>query len=203
MTDIYKVTAGAFAANTYVITCSNGDCIAVDCCDHEKVSKFLREKNLNCRLLLLTHAHFDHCGEAALLQRDGAKVYIHEDDFPLVNSDGNLAAAMGQKFVPFVPDVKVKDGEELELFGHVIRVIHTPGHTPGGACYLFDDEVIFSGDTLFRLSVGRTDFPCGDFAALRTSVREKLFTLPKDYKVYPGHGMPTSIAFERDNNRYV
>ncbi len=203
MNDIFRITGGAFSANTYILTDKDRNCIAVDCCDYALVSGFLKEHGLKCEAVLLTHAHFDHCGEAALMQRDGAKIYLHKADVPLVAGDGNLGKAMGQPFIPFEPDVVFEDGDKFEICAHEIEVLHTPGHTPGGVCYIVDDEIIFSGDTLFKLCVGRTDFSYGDGRELRRSIKEKLFTLVKDYKVYPGHDMPTSLVFERENNPYV
>ncbi|MCI9031112.1 MAG: MBL fold metallo-hydrolase [Clostridia bacterium] len=203
MKDIYRITGGAYSANTYILTDGGEDCFVVDCCDYALISDFLKTHGLKCKAVLLTHAHFDHCGEAELLQRDGAEIYIHEADVPLVKGEGNLGAAMGQPFIPFEPDIIVKDGDRFEICGHKIAIVHTPGHTPGGVCYIVDAEILFSGDTLFKLCIGRTDFPCGNGAELRRSIKEKLFTLGKDYKVYPGHDMPTSIFFDKENNPYV
>ncbi len=203
MNDIFRITGGAFSANTYILTDGDKNCIAVDCCDYALVSGFLKEHGLKCEAVLLTHAHFDHCGEAALMQRDGAKIYLHKADVPLVKGDGNLGKAMGQPFIRFEPDVVFEDGDKFDICAHEIEVVHTPGHTPGGVCYIVDDEIIFSGDTLFKLCVGRTDFSYGNGKELRRSIKEKLFTLRKDYKVYPGHDMPTSLMFERENNPYV
>lgn len=203
MTDIFRITGGAFSANTYILTDGGEKCFAVDCCDYSLIGGFLKEHGFRCEAVLLTHAHFDHCGEAALLQRDGAKIYLHKADVPLVKGDGNLGAAMGQPFIPFEPDVVFEDGDKFEICSHIIEVVHTPGHTPGGVCFIVDDEIIFSGDTLFKLCVGRTDFPGGDGKELRRSIRDKLFTLGKNYKVYPGHDMPTSLDFEKENNPYV
>lgn len=203
MTDIFRITGGVFSANTYILTDGGEKCFTVDCCDYSLIVGFLKEHGLRCEAVLLTHAHFDHCGEAALLQRDGAKIYLHKADVPLIKGDGNLGAAMGQPFIPFEPDVVFKDGDKFEICSHLIEVVHTPGHTPGGVCFIVDDEIIFSGDTLFKLCVGRTDFPGGDGKELRRSIRDRLFTLGKNYKVYPGHDMPTSLDFEKENNPYV
>jgi glyoxylase-like metal-dependent hydrolase (beta-lactamase superfamily II) len=103
----------------------------------------------------------------------------------------------------YTADTYVKDGQELELAGFQIKVFHTPGHTPGGVCYyLPDEQVLMSGDTLFCGSVGRTDFPGGSMSQLVRSVSEKLFTLPGEVKVYPGHERSTSIAFEKEYNPF-
>ena len=149
--------------------------------------------------VLLTHAHFDHIGGVAELQRAGAQVVLHRDDLGIVSSFKNLAFYAGVKVEKFLPDVTVSGGETLDVAGVKVRVIHTPGHTAGGVCYVADD-IIFTGDTLFELSYGRTDFPTGSFKELKNSVLNKLFVLPGDYRLLPGHGAPTTLAFEREHN---
>lgn len=201
--EVYRITSGALAVNSYAVTKNGSDCVVIDCYDFDAVMRLLKEKRLTCKALLLTHAHFDHCKGAAALQREGAEVYMHEADVPLLNSTDNLAEAMGDELPHFSPDVLLKGGELLSLCGMQIKVLHTPGHTAGGVCYLIDDEYIFSGDTLFYLSVGRTDFPSGNANTLQSSIRNRLFSLTKDYKVYPGHDRETTLFFERDNNFYV
>ena len=99
----------------------------------------------------------------------------------------------------FTPDVTVSGGETLDVAGIAVKVMHTPGHTAGGVCYIAED-CIFSGDTLFELSYGRTDFPTGSFKELKNSIVNKLFALKGDYKVFPGHGAPTTLQFEREHN---
>lgn len=149
--------------------------------------------------VLLTHAHFDHIGAAAELQRGGALIVMHRDDVPLVGSFKNLAFYAGKKVEHFTPDVTVSGGETLDVAGIAVKVMHTPGHTAGGVCYIAED-CIFSGDTLFELSYGRTDFPTGSFKELKNSIVNKLFALKGDYKVFPGHGAPTTLRFEREHN---
>ncbi len=202
MNKVYRIVGGVLQTNSYVVTANDVDCIVVDCCDADRLSEFFAENNLKCRALLLTHAHFDHCKDAAVLQKAGAEIYVHGDDVALIDGKGNLAEAMGFEFISFRPDVIVNDGDILDLYGVRVKVIHTPGHTSGGVCYL-SENFLFSGDTLFKESVGRTDFPTGDRKQLSDSVKEKLFTLNQDYDVLPGHGEPTRLFFERSNNVYV
>lgn len=202
MNKVYRIVGGVLQTNSYVVTANDVDCIVVDCCDADRLSEFFAENNLKCRALLLTHAHFDHCKDAAVLQKAGAEIYVHGDDVALIDGKGNLAEAMGFEFISFRPDVIVNDGDILDLYGVRVKVIHTPGHTAGGVCYL-SENFLFSGDTLFKESVGRTDFPTGDRKQLSDSVKEKLFTLNQDYDVLPGHGEPTRLFFERSNNVYV
>ena len=202
MNKVYRIVGGVLQTNSYVVTANDVDCIVVDCCDADRLSEFFAENNLKCRALLLTHAHFDHCKDAAVLQKAGAEIYVHGDDVALIDGKGNLAEAMGFEFISFRPDVIVNDGDILDLYGVRVKVVHTPGHTSGGVCYL-SENFLFSGDTLFKESVGRTDFPTGDRKQLSDSVKEKLFTLNQDYDVLPGHGEPTRLFFERSNNVYV
>lgn len=202
MNKVYRIVGGILQTNSYVVTANDVDCIVVDCCDADRLSEFFAENNLKCRALLLTHAHFDHCKDAAVLQKAGAEIYVHGDDVALIDGKGNLAEAMGFEFISFRPDVIVNDGDILDLYGVRVKVVHTPGHTSGGVCYL-SENFLFSGDTLFKESVGRTDFPTGDRKQLSDSVKEKLFTLNQDYDVLPGHGEPTRLFFERSNNVYV
>lgn len=167
--------------------------------DADKISAAAAAEGAKIEYVLLTHAHFDHTGGVAELQREGALVVMHRDDAPLIGSFKNLAFYMGRKVERFVPDVTVSGGETLDVAGVAVRVIHTPGHTAGGVCYMAED-CLFTGDTLFELSYGRTDFPTGSFKELKNSLVNKLFTLKGDYKVFPGHGNPTTLQFEREHN---
>ena len=156
--------------------------------------------------ILLTHGHFDHAGAAAALkEKYGIRVYAHEAEKetledPSVNLSGSM---MGQPEV-YHADVFLTDEEELSLAGMKVRVLLTPGHTVGGVCYYLPQEmVVFSGDTLFAESIGRTDFPGGGAATLIRSIREKLMPLPDFIKVYPGHNELTTIGNERSYNPFL
>lgn len=155
--------------------------------------------------ILLTHGHLDHAGAAeALAKKFGIKIYAHEaEKKTLEDSCINLTSAFGAPNA-FHADVFLKDDEILELLGCKIKVLFTPGHTPGGCCYYFSEQrMLFSGDTLFCESVGRTDFPRGSSSVLIRSIREKLLTLPDDVKVYPGHMSQTSIGTEKMYNPFI
>ena len=167
--------------------------------DADKIAAAAKNAGAVIENVLLTHAHFDHIGAAAELQRRGALIVMNRDDVPLVASFKNLAFYTGKTVDKFVPDVTVSGGETLDVAGISVKVIHTPGHTAGSVCYVAGD-VIFSGDTLFALSYGRTDFPTGSFAQLKNSVVNKLFALEGDYKVLPGHEGPTTLDYERAHN---
>lgn len=184
---------------TYVVI-NGGRAFVVDPgADAERIIAAAEAEGAKIEWVLLTHAHFDHIGAAAALQRDGAQIVLHRDDVKLIKSFQNLSVLAGVKVEHFTPDVTVAGGETLDVAGVSVKVIHTPGHTAGSVCYVAGD-VIFSGDTLFALSYGRTDFPTGSFAQLKNSVVNKLFALEGDYKVLPGHEGPTTLDYERAHN---
>ena len=189
----------ALETNTYLVLNGERAFVVDPGADADRILAAAEAEGAKIEWVLLTHAHFDHIGGVAELQRAGAQVVLHRDDLGIVSSFKNLAFYAGVKVEKFVPDVTVSGGETLDVAGVKVRVIHTPGHTPGGVCYVADD-VIFTGDTLFELSYGRTDFPTGSFKELKNSVLNKLFVLPGDYRLLPGHGAPTTLAFEREHN---
>lgn len=189
----------ALETNTYLALNGERAFVVDPGADADKILAAAEAEGAKIEWVLLTHAHFDHIGGVAELQRAGAKVVLHRDDLGIVSSFKNLAFYAGVKVEKFLPDVTVSGGETLDVAGVKVRVIHTPGHTAGGVCYVADD-IIFTGDTLFELSYGRTDFPTGSFKELKNSVLNKLFVLPGDYRLLPGHGAPTTLAFEREHN---
>ena len=191
--------ATALETNTYLVLNGERAFVVDPGADADKILAAAEAEGAKIEWVLLTHAHFDHIGGVAELQRAGAQVVLHRDDLGIVSSFKNLAFYAGVKVEKFLPDVTVSGGETLDVAGVKVRVIHTPGHTAGGVCYVADD-IIFTGDTLFELSYGRTDFPTGSFKELKNSVLNKLFVLPGDYRLLPGHGAPTTLAFEREHN---
>ncbi len=155
--------------------------------------------------ILLTHGHFDHAGGAEELARHfNIRIYAHEAEREVLESAEKNASWMLGKEQTFHADVFLQDEQELTLAGFHIRVLYTPGHTIGGCCYYFGyEDVLFSGDTLFQESVGRTDLPTGSMSQIIHSVKEKLMALPDTTVVYPGHGETTSIEAERMYNPYL
>lgn len=206
---IGKFILGMAQTNCYFIYLDNGEskeAIVIDPADRgDYIYEKLEEKGLKIAGIMLTHGHFDHIlGVNKLRDLSGAKVYACEAEKEICEDAGkNISAEIGRS-LSVEADVYLGDGAEFTLGGMFIRLIATPGHTAGGACYYFPEAgVLVSGDTLFKGSVGRTDFPTGSMAVLTRSIREKLFVLPDETKVYPGHGEATWIGFERENNPFV
>ena len=171
----------------------------------KQLAKKVDESGAKPVAILLTHGHFDHATDAKpLADRYGIKIYIHEaDKATLDDPQLNVSYMMGQSKT-FYADVFLKDKQELDVAGFHIVVLHTPGHTPGGCCYYFPyQNVVFSGDTLFCTSVGRTDFPKGSAAQIIRSIKEKLLPLPDETTVYTGHNDITTIGTERMYNPYL
>lgn len=166
---------------------------------------YIQEQELEIVGILLTHGHFDHImGIDGFLEVFPVPVYVHEAEEETMNDPAlNLSASYTSGYT-FSKAQYLRDGQRLQLAGMKFQVIHTPGHTPGGCCYYVEDaSVLFSGDTLFQCSIGRTDFPNSSTAKLVHSVREKLFLLPEETKVYPGHMGETVIGYEKKHNPYV
>ncbi|MBP5466150.1 MAG: MBL fold metallo-hydrolase [Clostridia bacterium] len=197
---LYHLSSGPLRVNTYFLVDENSrEAVCIDGGEnYGLIKKTEREKGFTVKHLLLTHAHFDHAGNAAALQKDGATIYASEQEADKLKNGGTLAGNFGRVFAPLTADVILKDGDILDLVGVKIEVILTAGHTDGSLTYKTGD-MLFTGDTLFYESVGRTDFPTGDRNALIQSV-QKLFALPNDYKVYPGHEEFTTLSHERKYN---
>lgn len=197
---IVRVEAGEMGNNSYIIFQEDrSDCIIVDTAgDGRDTSRALESLGKMPVALLLTHGHADHISSLALLRKEfGVPVAIHEADADMLNSPKlNLSKeVLGMMLTADAADYLLEDEDVLKLAGIRIQVIHTPGHTPGSVCYLCGDKLV-TGDTLFRLGIGRTDFPGGSQEQLENSL-DKLFALTGDYSVYPGHGEPTTLEMER------
>lgn len=164
----------------------------------------LTQKGFHVNAILLTHGHFDHIWGANELRRlSGAKIYAYEGEKALCeDAEKNVSSQAGRPET-VQADFYEKDGVVLTLAGFSLKLIATPGHTGGSCCYYLEEEkVLFSGDTLFEGSVGRTDFPTGSMSSLVRSIKEKLLVLPEDVVVYPGHGDTTTIGDEKKYNPY-
>lgn len=169
----------------------------------EDVKKVLDTQKFSLKYIILTHAHIDHIIQMEQLKNIcGGKFVIHHDDAPLLgNPLLNCAALFGRDTVFPEADICVKDGDTLEIGGLKLEILHTPGHTPGGICIRAGNE-LFTGDTLFKLGMGRTDLGAGDERLLMKSL-SRLMKLDDGIKVHPGHGSATEIGYERSNNIYL
>lgn len=205
---IDRFVIGPVGTNCYIVRNEDTDeCFVTDpaACPLELVGHIRRE-GLNVKAVLLTHGHFDHImGLDDFLKEFPVPVYAFSEEKPLLESaELNSSLGMFGRPYTFSGAEYVSDGQILHIAGFEIRVIHTPGHTAGGCCYYIPAEnVLISGDTLFRASVGRTDLPTGSMGDLVRSVREKLFVLPEETKVYPGHMEETTIGYEKKYNPFV
>ena len=205
---IKKYVVGMIGTNCYlVINEETKETVMVDPGAYPaKVKNAVKEQGLKLKAVLLTHAHFDHImGLSDVMEDVKVPVYVEEADLPMMtDGESNLSSTYVRGGYRFEEAVPVSDGQRLEIAGFQFRVIHTPGHTPGGCCYYMEQEgVLFSGDTLFQTSVGRSDFPGGSASALVRSVKEKLLVLPEETHVYPGHMEETTIGYEKLHNPFI
>ncbi|MEM4328988.1 MAG: MBL fold metallo-hydrolase [Candidatus Caldarchaeum sp.] len=173
--------------------------------DAWKILETIHAHRLNPVAVYATHCHFDHVMAVEDLKQSlGVPFYIHPDDRELLARSRELTRGFLGIDIPepAEPDGYVVEGQVIELGGCRLKVIHTPGHSPGSVCY-YTDGILFSGDTLFQGSIGRTDAFGGDTAKIVDSIVNKLFTLPDDVHVLPGHGLPTTLGWEKRNNPFV
>ena len=197
------ISTGLLDSNCYIIG-DAGAAVVIDAgADHGDILQVLKSRNLTLEYIVLTHAHIDHVINADKLRAaTGAKLVIHEDDALLLGDPlMNCSALFGLKKVFNPADLLVKHGDSINVDSIKLELIHTPGHTPGSMCILAGRR-LFSGDTLFRLGVGRTDFKGGDPVMLESSLK-RLMELDDSVEVYPGHGAATNIGYERRNNPMV
>ena len=199
------LTVGPLAVNCYIIgSQKDNSAIVIDAGgDHEEILNTLKKHNLTLQFLINTHAHFDHVGGVRPLQDlTGAKFLLHREDIPLLNYLNDQTDAFGLPSIP-IPKVDrpLVDNEEMLIGDEVLRVIHTPGHSPGSVCFFIDDAV-FVGDTLFAGSIGRTDLHGGSYEKIISSIKTRLFTLKDHVIVYPGHGIFTTIGEEKQHNPF-
>jgi len=196
---------GICATNCYVVSDDFGKCVVIDPCDlGDKIYSYIKSVGAELCAVLLTHAHYDHIfGLDDLLEsarRDGKEnigVYIHEDDrAAMKDPDANVSGSLfGRPYMFSGETTAVGNGDRLVFGKLAFSVLHTPGHTKGSACYICEN-IVFSGDTMFCSSCGRTDLPGGSYEDMKSSL-EKLYNLPETYSVYPGHGEMTAIGDEK------
>ncbi|MCD7765614.1 MAG: MBL fold metallo-hydrolase [Lachnospiraceae bacterium] len=201
-----SLVLGMVSTNSYLAkNKKTGELLIIDPADQpDRLAQKISTMDGTPAAILLTHGHFDHIGAAsALKEKYGISICAMKEEEEVLNdAQKNLTAWSGDGYT-LSADRFFRDGETVTLAGFLIQVLHTPGHTIGSACYyLPEEQVLFSGDTLFRCSVGRTDFPTGSMGAIHRSIHEKLFVLPDETEVFPGHDAATSIQYEKQFNPY-
>ena len=207
---IDQLALGSYQTNCYILRADEvaSDCLIIDTgLEADGLIEFLQDHKLNPVAAIFTHGHSDHIGGLAALHENqpGIEVCIHKlDADSLTNTEKNLSALAGVSFTTEPADILLEEGGWVEYAGIRLKILHTPGHTPGGIClYSEDENLIFTGDTLFAGSVGRTDFPYADHQQLLNSLREKILPLPDKVVAYPGHGPKTTIGNEKKFNPFL
>jgi len=201
------VTVGIFQENCYLYACPQTlEAVIIDPGDEaERILQRIAELKLIPKYIINTHGHIDHIGAIdAVSAVYPVPLAIHPDDVHMY-TDERVARTFGRR-APLVrrkPDILLKEGDTFSFGTLTLEVLHTPGHTPGGVCLVSRPYCVFSGDTLFHRSIGRTDLEGGNYEQLIRSIREKLYTLDDDLVVFPGHGVPTTIVEEKHENPFV
>jgi glyoxylase-like metal-dependent hydrolase (beta-lactamase superfamily II) len=201
------IVVGVFAENCWIIgSRRTGEAIAIDPGDQpEEILALARDMGLKIKVIANSHAHIDHIlGVRGVQEATGARFMLHSGDLTIARSAAGAAAAMLGRPVdpPPEPDALLEDGDEVEVEGVKLKVLHTPGHTPGSLSF-YTEGMLFSGDTLFRGSIGRTDLPGGDYGQEMSSIVDRLLVLPDETIVLPGHMQETQIGLERQTNPFV
>ena len=194
--ELKTVVGGPLDVNTYVVGAKGAkECVLIDPgAEEEAVAQAVGDRTVSA--VMLTHAHFDHMLHAKPWIDRGAKLYVHELDAPaLADPESNASDMIGMKLEPIEADALLHEGDEVHEAGLTFTVLHTPGHTRGGVCYLCG-KTLFCGDTMFYRSYGRVDLPGGNPGQMAKSLR-RLYALDEDIVAYPGHGIKTKIAWER------
>ena len=210
---IITIPVGHMGNNCYIVYDeSSHKAVAIDApTDAEMILNTLCDNKLICTHILLTHSHYDHIGALdEIKSATNAKICIHESEARALNNpSANLAQYSGTHSPTSPADITLKDGDTIVIGDVNILVLHTPGHTIGGVCFYCtdrsseSDSALFSGDTLFLKDIGRCDLPGGDYAVIKQSIRNKLYTLPSETIVYPGHGGSSTLAYEKQHNNYI
>lgn len=202
-----RMTVGALATNCYIVSDeTTGRAFIVDPGgDAKRIMDKVEELHLKVEAILLTHGHFDHIMAVdQLREKFGCKVYLSKAEEALIKDPQQNVSAMFGRPMGTSADELIEDGQQLQIAGFQIEVLATPGHTKGGVCYyLKEQEIAFSGDTIFEGSVGRSDFPGGSASELVRSIKDKLCVLPDDTQLFPGHGDSTVVSYEKQYNPFL
>jgi hydroxyacylglutathione hydrolase len=210
MLHVQSFTFNPFQENTIVVYDEGRNCFVVDpgCADdteRTELVNFIEKNRLKVQLLLNTHCHIDHVlGNYFVKEKFKTRLLIHAKDEPVLKAQKAYASSYGFfQFDETLPDAYMEEGDTLKLGNEILKVIFVPGHSPGHvAFYNEKNKILIGGDVLFYNSIGRTDLPGGNYEQLISSIHEKLFTLPDDVKVFPGHGPATTIGFEKKTNPF-
>lgn len=211
MINVHYFSFGPFQENTYVLWDETKECIVLDpgnstASENKKLSDFISQNNLNVKRLILTHGHIDHInGNKYVFDTYSLLPEVHKDDVYFIEKHLSSAEMYGLTVVQSpMPKAFINEGDEIKFGNSTLKTLHTPGHSPGSlSFYNKEDKFIIGGDVLFYGSIGRSDLPMGNHDTLIKSIKEKLMPLGDDMKVYSGHGMPTTIGFERMNNPFL
>ena len=194
-----KLVVGPFEVNCYVIIMDKKLYVVDPGGDADKIISLVKKENMPLDAILLTHGHIDHISAVKEVSEafDNAPVYLHKEGHKLYLSPGN-------SMMPFFPPIIDPVAPITDIKSKDFEIIHTPGHSPGSVCFYFkNDKMLISGDTLFCESIGRTDLPGGNFNKIINSINKKIFVLPENTKVYPGHGASSSIQNEKKHNPFL
>jgi len=202
---IKRLAVGPLEENCFIVADEKTkEAMIIDSGDEpDRIMEIVKENNLKVKYIVCTHAHFDHVGAISDIKKEtGAKIVIHNDEREIYDGARDQAAFWGYELEPLpAPDMFVKEGDTLVIGNFKFEILHTPGHSPGGIC-LYGENVVFSGDTLFAGSVGRTDFYGGDMNKLKESFL-RLMSLSPDTKVFAGHGPSSTIRQEKAGNFFM
>ena len=212
MITVKRFTCNMLAENCYVVSDETRAAVIIDCGalyeeENQAIASYIKAEHLTPAHLLCTHGHFDHCiGNGFIYEQFGLQPEAHqEDQFLMEKMKAQTREFLGIELPTDVPPVRAyfKDKDQITFGSHTLQILHTPGHTPGGVVfYCKEENIAFSGDTLFKMSIGRTDFERGSYEQIINSLQNVLAKLPEETKVYPGHGPATTIAEELLYNPY-
>lgn len=202
--EIIKIPLGSFQTNCYIVHNNKIATIIDPGFSSDTVIKILEDNNLQPEKIILTHGHGDHIGAVrGLKNKYNISVIAHKNEKEILNNSKlNLSEVMETGAIEIDADEYVVDGDIIEISDMEFKVLYTPGHTIGGMC-LYIDKYLFSGDSIFQYSIGRTDFPTGDYDTLINSIKTKIYTLPDETIILSGHGETTSVEFEKQYNQFV
>lgn len=197
--------------NAYLLYDETGEGVLIDAGNSnddelQEIVSFVEQENIALKKLLNTHGHIDHIvGNDAIIKQFGLDLYAHKAGLVFYETVGEYGASLGYKIdSTHMPDVYLEDGDKVKFGNTTLQVLYTPGHADGSICfYSEEDKIVVVGDVLFQQSIGRTDLPTGDYDLLAESIRTKLYTLPDDTVVLPGHGPSTRISYEKMDNPFV